>query len=327
MTQRKRGFTLIELLVVIAIIAILIALLLPAVQQAREAARRSACSNNLKQIGLALHNYHGTHKVFPPMVIEPQRVTMLTVADTNKASFLAWSTMILPYLDQNDLYDGINKNIPWRTRSGVYANAALARRVLPVYNCPSDTMDGINKDILSMGKSNYPCVHTGYYYEADSGGALKIKGGGSVFNYNRVKSIKNITDGTSNTIMVGERTTQGGYSGGLWIGASISNPTVGVYAGKYYASWVYVAGVARTFTGWDPPSSPYFVPVTPNSHYLINGKYPTGSDYPWAFSSTHGGGAQFLFADGRVKFLSENIDGKTYAKLASISANDLTGDF
>ncbi|WP_417386030.1 DUF1559 domain-containing protein, partial [Gimesia sp.] len=111
----KRGFTLIELLVVIAIIAILIALLLPAVQQAREAARRSTCKNNMKQLGLALHNYHETHKSFPQMHVEYVRNTNYDPAGVE--SFLPWSVMLLPFMDQAPLYNKINMNAAWRDSS------------------------------------------------------------------------------------------------------------------------------------------------------------------------------------------------------------------
>ncbi|WP_417376669.1 DUF1559 domain-containing protein, partial [Gimesia maris] len=117
----KRGFTLIELLVVIAIIAILIALLLPAVQQAREAARRSTCKNNMKQLGIALHNYHETHRIFPQMHVEYARNT--DYDPPGGESFLPWSVMILPFMDQAPLYNKINMNAAWRDSSN--SNAVL----------------------------------------------------------------------------------------------------------------------------------------------------------------------------------------------------------
>ncbi len=158
MGNQRRGFTLIELLVVIAIIAILIALLLPAVQQAREAARRSTCKNNLKQIGLALHNYHETHRVFPPSVASPGASSSSGII-TNATGWI----MLLPYLDQATLYQQYNfdhatgiyggeGNCPTATKypvnssppflagtdAGIFANVALGATIIPVFYCPSD---------------------------------------------------------------------------------------------------------------------------------------------------------------------------------------------
>ncbi|MBC8291190.1 MAG: DUF1559 domain-containing protein, partial [Planctomycetes bacterium] len=153
----KKGFTLIELLVVIAIIAILIALLLPAVQQAREAARRSQCKNNLKQIGLALHNYHETGGTLPPGVINttwPSSGTPLPAASNQ----LAWSTMILPFLDQAPLY---KKFLTTQPLASTPNNNALAQEILTAYRCPSDTgEEQAAQDVTNLGvdwgTSNYP---------------------------------------------------------------------------------------------------------------------------------------------------------------------------
>lgn len=131
-TYQRRGFTLIELLVVISIIAILIALLLPAVQQAREAARRTQCKNNLKQIGLALHNYHDVARAFPP--------GWIAVDDTGSPSAhegtsgVGWAAMILPYLEQGNIYSQFNASLPLTDP----ANAAFLRNQIPGYKCPSD---------------------------------------------------------------------------------------------------------------------------------------------------------------------------------------------
>src|SRR5579863_1826177 len=135
MCSRKKGFTLIELLVVIAIIAILVSLLLPAVQQAREAARRTQCKNNLKQIGLALHNYHDALLVFPPGYVDKNGDPNST-PDNDLGPGWGWASFILPYLDQGNLYSQINFNLG----VGLGANAQPSLVTLPVMQCPSDTL-------------------------------------------------------------------------------------------------------------------------------------------------------------------------------------------
>ena len=154
--RARRGFTLIELLVVIAIIAILIALLLPAVQQAREAARRASCKNNLKQIGLALHNYHDVHSAFPSgwIGVTNEQPSVLG------ASGFAWGTMVLPYLDQGPLYGKFNLSNPLDASP----NRALITQHLTVYQCPSDpkpetfkTPDQ-NGNPIEMATANYAGV-------------------------------------------------------------------------------------------------------------------------------------------------------------------------
>lgn len=290
-TLRRRAFTLIELLVVIAIIAILIALLLPAVQQAREAARRSSCKNNFKQIGLALHNYHDTHRILPPGYCR--------AGTGNYNNFIGWGTFILPFLDQANLYNQISSNgafdIKWNTLTAI--TDGPAKTVLPAYICPSDPMGGTNSDISGgYGKSNYLMVGSKYPASAPI----------IAFGRNSAVRIRDFTDGVSNTMLGGERTTQGSNNiGGIWIGAS------GASAG-------YIIHGAPQFLRESDPSL-YLVSTQINGTTTNDGRY--------GFSSAHVGGAHFLLGDGRVRFLSENIDKTTYDNLASIEDGNVLGEF
>ena len=279
----RRGFTLIELLVVIAIIAVLIALLLPAVQAAREAARRAQCQNNLKQIGLALHNYHGTHGSFPSGWI---RATLPTAQDSG-GNFLAWgwSALILPFLERANIYEAAEIG-----RGGLLVNAQVqATTPISIYRCPSDIGEQLNNEswfvdnssvTWTPATSNYGASHHHAWevdFEEDASGA---------FFANMATSISDITDGTTNTIAVGERATYSGQAGcpnscaGIWAGTALPQ-------GEIYNGWgVYDLG----FTARFPPNF-------------------TGD--PWAIgqvlSSHHSGGAQVLMFDGSVQFISENI--------------------
>tara|TARA_R110002095_G_scaffold80197_1_gene68874 strand:+ start:1360 stop:2229 length:870 start_codon:yes stop_codon:yes gene_type:complete len=283
---QKRGFTLIELLVVIAIIAILIALLLPAVQQAREAARRSQCKNNLKQVGLALHNYHDTHKIFPyGYTTKDYGVAVAPATDANNSDLrLGWSMFLLPYVDQTNLYNFLGSNGAFDAPRWYLQPALLsdpgAKSIVPVFICPSDRMEGLNSDLGNYGKSNYKGVGyhdtTAYIFGQES---------------NRTR-MRDIADGTSNTFIVGEATTNGFRLGALWIGTYSTGDT---------------AIVMRT-TADDPA-------------LLING---TSSS---AFSSAHEGGAHFLFADGKVQFISENIDGSLYTWLGQKEDEQVLGEW
>ncbi|MFK7777241.1 MAG: DUF1559 domain-containing protein, partial [Gimesia sp.] len=198
MRIQKRGFTLIELLVVIAIIAILIALLLPAVQQAREAARRSTCKNSLKQIGLALHNYLDTHSTFPPGITRANQHPYAGVSGWNTGKVL-WSAFILPYMDQGPLYNKIDFSMP---DPGKNANNADVRSVkLSIYRCPSDP----GTTGSSIGPSNYTaCVGNSPLGSVSGGGSSYQNNGTSVFFTDSKTKIRDITDGTSNTMMISE---------------------------------------------------------------------------------------------------------------------------
>lgn len=283
LNRRKRGFTLIELLVVIAIIAILIALLLPAVQQAREAARRTQCKNNLKQIGLALHNYHDVFLTFP---IGAQ------VAGANEEMW-GWGASILPQIEQQNLYNELG--VSSQRLRNVLADPVLRlvlQTPLPAFICPSDPggelMDGgrlnggSGRNMRGNGgapggfrvaKSNY-IGNCGY----NDVNRQNNNGKRGVFHVGDNYKIRDIVDGTSNTIAVGERTTF--CASGTWSGNR--NPTGGGPQGADYT-------LGRV-------SVPINVGDNRN-HWCTEG-----------FDSTHTGGAQFLLCDGSVHFISENID-------------------
>ncbi len=188
------GFTLVELLVVITIIGILIGLLLPAVQSAREAARRASCLNNLRQIGLALHQYHETHGCFPPGGIEPRP------AWPDGRQF-AWSAFILPFVEQRALHEQIDFGLSFDDP----ANAEAAAHVLQVYICP--TVPRSSKLIEDRGV----CDYGGIYGERISGPNNPPKG---TMLYDQAVCIAEIRDGTSNTLIVSE---DGGWHDGQWI--------------------------------------------------------------------------------------------------------------
>jgi len=193
--SRRRGFTLVELLVVIAIIGVLVALLLPAVQAAREAARRASCSNNLKQIGLGLHLYHDVHRTFPPGGVE-----FRLGSDTSKRQ-LAWSVFLLPYIEQLNLYEQLDLTTAFDSAE----NAPAAATVLSVYICPSAP----SGDQLVSGRG--PCLYGGIYGERITSPNNPPKG---TMLYDTPISMAHIRDGTSNTLVVAE---DSGFADGQWI--------------------------------------------------------------------------------------------------------------
>jgi prepilin-type N-terminal cleavage/methylation domain-containing protein len=302
MNPSRRGFTLIELLVVIAIIAILVALLLPAVQQAREAARRSQCKNNLKQIGLALHNYHDVHNTLPSGWIAVEDGQHSPHEGMNGAG---WGTMILPYLDQAPLYNQFNSSL-----SIIHpVNDSFRTTILTVWQCPSDPKpdrwqieeEGSPGTVLAeLPTANYVagfgteelhgCENTpGDFPVAANGQCI---GDGAFFHNSKVK-FRDVTDGLSNTLVVGERRTHevlGWYS--TWVGM--------VSEGE--------EAFQRVQGAFD------HVPNDPVAHL---------DD----FSSQHEGGAQFVLGDGHVRFVSENIDHNLYRSLGTIKGGEVIGEF
>ncbi len=318
--QNRRGFTLIELLVVIAIIAILIALLLPAVQQAREAARRAQCRNQLKQIGLALHNYHDTASVFPPgWVYDPNRAA--ANAPTN---CWGWSAMILPHIDQAPLYNQLNLSVGFRgglDAAGNNSNAGLngpEATILPAFRCPSDV--GVAQVMSSTGdpgagmtygaRSNYPAVNGGLLLDLPP-----ITAQGGTFGENSKRGLRDLTDGSSHTVLVGERawfSVDGTNVGPATLWAGTRSGTPGTEAAN---------GVAFAVGNC----------VIPLNTRPQGDAIPLGSgiaDGSWhAFSSRHAQGAHFLMADGAVRFVAQHIDYLTYGRLGTIADGNLIGEF
>ncbi len=319
---RSQGFTLIELLVVIAIIAILVALLLPAVQQAREAARRSSCKNNLKQIGLALHNYHDTYNTFPMGISHHLAGCALDGGDADgmymghwddRYGSWSWQAMIMPMIEQGPAFDllGVSQR---------EAHAALLdgnRRAIlqtPVSNlqCPSDNGPNVNnwslrvprntnRGTAAVAKSNYVASHhhhTNTCNNTDAGvgttNFMNISGNmafSGMFAHSRTVRMRDVLDGTSNTIMVGERAWTLAVNGSYQDAPRAANQYVsaGLSASTSNGGMGCVFGSGRANIN--------FVAADDTSRRIAR----------QGFSSQHKGGAQFVLADGSVKFISENI--------------------
>ncbi|MGC1275404.1 MAG: DUF1559 domain-containing protein [Planctomycetaceae bacterium] len=311
----RRGFTLIELLVVIAIIAVLIALLLPAVQQAREAARRSQCLNNLKQIGLALHNYHDTHRTFPPGWVGADPATGAPVVEGQNG--FGWAAMMLPFVEQTNLYDQFHFE-----RSivddvvGPPTNKSLLATKLTVFECPSDSHpdtfdiepEGGGAPIATLAVSNYVGLFGFEYVGAlpdpshdrdlhvceELAPGQQCSGDGVLFHNSKV-TLGHITDGTSNTIMVGERASQ-------------VLPNVE----PFYSTWVGVV----------PEGDEALERILGSTDHA-----PNGGHHAEDFSSEHTGGAHFILGDGHAKFISENVDLFVFRALGTRSGGEVVSEF
>ena len=222
--KTQRGFTLIELLVVMAIISLLVSLLMPAVQKSRGAARRLHCSNNLRQLGLALHNYHDTYNVFPPGTVEAgPRGTALT------EPAWGWSVAILPQLDASNLYRQLNSK--GHTLAQVLADQlVLLRQPLPIFICPEDSAPTLNSqrvfDVLEVATSNYVA-------SAPNANVCSLSNPGpfgfinrGIFTGDSHIRMTEITDGTANTFLVGERRFVEGGDASVWAGAIFRDPYV-----------------------------------------------------------------------------------------------------
>ncbi len=289
--KRSRGFTLIELMVVISIIAVLISLLLPAVQSAREAARRIQCVNNLKQIGIALHNYHDAISILPPGYVAASK---FIDGETDTAPGWSWASMILPQLEQAPLYSSINVYL----RIQAAANTTATRTILSAYLCPSDQLpaggtfpvtDGLGNSVATVAPSSYAAC-TGSD-AADVALGLNNDGSGNgLFSRNSGVRIAAITDGTSQTIAILERAW--GETEGTWTGA--------------VAGGFVLRGPQNPCPG--SAFASYLAPCLVLAHcHLLNTNADTDSGLD-DLSSFHPGGANALFADGSVHFL-RNVTG------------------
>ncbi len=308
--MRRRGFTLIELLVVIAIIAILIALLLPAVQQAREAARRTQCKNNLKQIGLALHNYHDNFLTFP----------MGNTNHTGGGWGQSWWVAVLPFLDQAPLYNGwdhSNVNSGYVGNVAYYDGKGFAARL-----CPSSPMGQYewsphNGGNTGAAVSHYTGISGAFPDPADSArNALWTNGqygtGGVLYYRSRIR-IGDITDGTSNCMIVAEqsdwctetatgqkRIAISAWPHGMWMGSPGNDRQFNTATLRYRPGYKQAEG-GHNFYGCG--SGGLMTGVCGNS----------GNNNP--IQSAHTGGVHVLIADGTVRFIGENINLDTWLRL------------
>ncbi len=306
MRSLRQAFTLVELLVVIAVIGVLIALLLPAVQAARESARRASCTNNLKQIGLAMHMHHDTYQRFPPGWAG--YVPNSTVPQPLGTPGWGWAAMTLPFIEQENLYrQRVHLDLPIMDP----ANAEARVSVIPTFRCPSDSADRtFDADKLHLGHDHEHegeeheyegeeaqfamCNYIGMFGTGDLDDCAHLapgeqcRGDGCLFHNSEV-TIADIRDGTSQTLLVGERSTRTGYS--TWVG-------VPPYDECMPAA---VLGAAN-----DPPN--------------------LRLDHAHNFSSDHPAGTNFLLADGSVRMIAETIDRATYHALTTRRAGDVAAN-
>ncbi len=295
-----RGFTLIELLVVIAIIAILIALLLPAVQQAREAARRTQCRNNLKQIGLALHNYHDVHLTFPPGYIAAQ-VGATDPASAETGTGFAWGVMILPQLEQTALFGHFDFNEVTTDEH----NLEHGQTRLRAFRCPSDPAPDLFT--VSDGSEDYD-VASANYVGIYGYGSVTLQPGrpdpAGILYRNSSTRLRDVTDGTSNTMLVGERMHAHRFVA--------TAPEVAANSTWYAA----LPGVFRTAGMPMPDEGPASLVLGHVGQTMPSGMLmhhpPSTTNHIVNFSSAHTGGIHFLMADGSVHFLSKNVDYNTF---------------
>jgi type II secretory pathway pseudopilin PulG len=316
----------VELLAVIAIIGVLVGLLLPAVQAAREAARQSQCSNNLKQIGIAFHNHHDARGYFPP-------ATVANPVNMQFSSGWAWGTMILPFIEQDDLYARLNPQTIWGAQGkATFATAVadsarltLIRTAIDIYRCPSDPAGRLNDlqhngggAALNYGRSNYVMsIHDGSFC---CEGIPSFQGNGIAFVGSQVK-IKDITDGTASTLAAGERVHRvaGGGRGSpnAWNLVAPFHGRSAMWAGSDEGNYT----MPDTNTGYPRGVSAFVA----SPYYGFN-DFSTQAAHK-AYSSNHSGGAVFVFSDGAVKFLNQTIDATTFQRLANRKDGQTIGSY
>jgi len=293
-THKRRGFTLIELLVVIAIIGILIALLLPAIQAAREAARKATCANNLTQLGVALQHYQAAHEVLPPGTIEPQG----PIRNVPKGYHMGWLVQLLPYVEEGVTFKNVDFSV------GVYhKNNAPVRAIgIALFRCPSYSgPQGLAPELPVAWVSNYAGCHH------DVEAPIDVDNNGVFFRNSHISS-RDVTDGTTHTIYVGEKL--GGNNDLGWMSgtrATLRNTgtPLGMTAGGFLP-----AGDEGLEEAGQPEG-----PAADKAALQVGG-----------FGSEHVGGGNFLFGDGAVRLISQAINTKVYQQLGHRADGKLLTD-
>lgn len=314
--RRRAGFTLVELLVVIAIIGVMVGLLLPAVQAAREAARRMSCSNNFKQIGIALHNYHDTHNTLPFLTINPGAANCDGFLPANAVimNHTAYQ-FILPYLEQNALYERINFSLPSgngrhttgcsRTKDDTWPNRDALDADVPTFLCPSDpifdtprTSEGTTYSYNRARRTSYGFVTANI--EQASGWNVNfrqvISTAKSAWWHNGAAKFADIVDGTSNTM--------------LMIETPLRKHSVSY--GPFWNQYSHTMYIVPASYGINRPHA-----ATPPQPY----------SYAWGAGSAHPGGAQMISGDASVRFISETVDMAIVRSLVSIGGNEVIPEY
>jgi prepilin-type N-terminal cleavage/methylation domain-containing protein/prepilin-type processing-associated H-X9-DG protein len=334
---RRRAFTLIELLVVIAIIAVLIALLLPAVQNAREAARRAQCTNNVKQISLAMMNYESANGAFPPAKVYGN-TCLQSNGGTGRVLSTTAFTMVLNYLEQTALYSGYNFSHT-SVNGGVAPNNVIVGTSLvnttvigtrvAAYTCPSDANPAtvVNDPSTSYYsrqnamRSNYLVSSAVYndYSCPGTGATMPAPASRGAFFNDLSTTMANIVDGTSNTFLVGESLNGLGHYQGT--AKTISDGGYGY--GPYWGAGTHTS----THGVINPPTTSSAFAYTPNGKTGV--LYPAFAPeqkirpYAWNFSSKHPGGVNMGMADGSVRFVKDSINVYAWSGLATIAGNEI----
>ena len=335
--SKKRAFTLIELLVVIAIIAVLIALLLPAVQQAREAARRTQCKNNNKQLGLALHSYHDTFLKFPAVMywsnFGGSGMVSPYANGTQSSSFFgqmgpSWLVSLLPYIDQAPLYNQVNFNVS--ITNGANANIVSAN--ISAFLCPSDPNASAGNKCQNMGgnwgRGNYAA--SGYNRANTQSYANVGTSDRGVMGYNGWANMNSVTDGTSNTAAAWEvragwnqMDPRGVWASGRIGGAFVADCTTGTNGGPYNNFTGDCYGINDGHSNGDD----IFANGGNTDNPTIGmGGWPNG-DGQAGPKSMHVGGVHMLLCDGTVRFVNQNIDYNIHARLIGAGDGQVLGEF